>query len=90
MPERDWPVHSLKEQKIMKFTSEGKAAIDKILQCMREADAAFRSLNADENEACWEFHAEGCSLNHTTRWGLTAAEEIHAALLEQVKPLQNG
>lgn len=74
----------------MKFSPEGKAAIEKILQCMQEADEAFKSLNAEENMACLEFHAEGSSLNHCTRWGLTAAEEIHAAVTEQDKQHQRG
>ncbi len=72
---------------MIEFTTKGKAAIEKILQCMEEADKAFKSLNADENMACWEFHAEGGSLNHCTRWGLSAAEEIHAAVKEHDKPI---
>lgn len=63
-----------------KFTPEGKAAIEKILLCMQEADAAFKSLNADENKACFEFHNECSSLNHCTRWGLQAAKEIHTEI----------
>jgi hypothetical protein len=62
----------------MKFTSQGKAAIETILRCMEDADAAFKSLNADENKACFDFHNETSSLNHCTRWGLTAAQELHA------------
>lgn len=70
----------------MKFTPEGKAAIETIVRCMQEADAAFRSFNADENKACFDFHNEGSSLNHCTRWGLAAAENIHAAVAEQDTP----
>lgn len=65
---------------MLKFTREGKAAIETIVRCMQEADKVFRSLNADENKACFDFHNEGSSLNHCTRWGLTAAEEIYAEL----------
>ena len=66
---------------MQKFTPEGKATIEKILRCMQEAEAAFSSLNADENKACFDFHNEGNSLNHCIRWGLQAAEEIHAAIV---------
>ena len=66
-----------------KFTPQGKAAIQTILRCMREADAAFQRLNADENKACFDAHSEGGSLNHCTRWGLAAAEEIHAEVTAQ-------
>lgn len=79
-----------------KFTPEGKAAIEKILRCMQEADEAFKTLNAEENKACFDFHNEGSSLNHCTRWGLKAAEdvhwgitaheEIHAGTMEQDNP----
>jgi hypothetical protein len=71
---------------MQKFTPEGKAAIETILRCMQEADEAFQSLNAQENKACFEFHNEGGSLNHCTRWGLQAAEEIHEAVTESDKP----
>lgn len=70
----------------MKFTPEGKAAVETILRCMQEADAAFQSLSADENKACFDFHNEGSSLNHCTRWGLQAAEEVHAEVTEQDVP----
>lgn len=69
------------DRKMENFTLEGRAAIEKILRCMQDADEAFRSLNADENKACFDFHNEGSSLNHCTRWGLTAAEEIYAKLI---------
>ena len=62
-----------------KFTPEGKAAIAKILRCMQEAQEAFATLSNEENKACFDFHAEGASLNHCVRWGLTAAEEINAS-----------
>ena len=65
----------------MKFTNEGKAAIATILSCMLKADEAFRSLNAEENEACLDLHKEGSSLNHCTRWGLQAADEIWAEII---------
>lgn len=68
------------------FTPEGKAAIRTILRCMQEADATFQSLNADEKKACFDFHNEDSSLNHCTRWGLTAAEEIHAEVVVQDAP----
>ena len=63
------------------FTPKGIAAIKVILRCMQEAAVAFQSLNADENKACLDFHNEGGSLNHCTRWGLAAAEEIHAQVV---------
>ncbi|MDT8992785.1 hypothetical protein RQP54_18070 [Curvibacter sp. APW13] len=63
-----------------KFTPQGKAAIETILRCMQEAHAAFNNLSAVENKACYDFHNEGASLNHCIRWGLSAAEEIHAAI----------
>jgi hypothetical protein len=76
----------VKEQKMQKFTPEGISAIKTILRCMQEADAAFQSLNADENKACFEFHNEGSSLNHCIRWGLNAAQEIQESVsIESVK-----
>lgn len=64
------------------FSAHGKSAIETILKCMQTADEAFRSLSNEENKACLDFHGEGVSLNHCTRWGLTAAEEIRAAVIE--------
>lgn len=71
----------------MNFTHDGKAAIATILRCMIEAEKAFSSLNADENKACFDFHNENGSLNHCLRWGLTAAQEIHAAVTHDDEPL---
>lgn len=78
-------IHTSKERKMMKFTTEGKAAIKTILRCMQEADTAFKSLNNDENMACFDFHIEGFSLNHCTRFGLAAAEQIHADVASEQK-----
>lgn len=61
---------------MMTFTPEGKAAIDTVRRCMREAQVAFATLNDVENAACLEFHAESASLNHCVRWGAQAAEDI--------------
>lgn len=63
-----------------KFSPEGKEVIATILRCMEEAQKAFSTLNAQENQACLEFHNEGASLNHCIRWGLQAAEEINEAV----------
>ena len=65
------------------FTPEGRAAIEKILRCMQDADEAFRTLNTVEKQACFDFHNESSSLNHCTRWGLQSAEDIHNEVSEQ-------
>lgn len=62
------------------FTDAGKQAIADVLQHLNAAQEAFNTLNAVENHACFDFHAEGHSLNHAVRWGAQAAEEVHAAL----------
>lgn len=61
------------------FTPNGKTALENILCCLKQADAAFATLTADENKACFDFHNENTSLNHCIRWGLQAAEEIQAS-----------
>lgn len=51
-------------------------ALIRIKGHMDKAQAEFDQLSDDVKRSALQFHKEGSSLNHCTRWGVTAVDEL--------------
>ncbi len=70
----------------MQFSDQGREAIKRISDLMKEIDSTLSMLSNEERAACQDFHSGSGSINHCVRWGVPAAGDVARELGVDVGP----